>query len=108
MLHSLVIGRFQPLHDGHKKLIQRLLDEGKRPLVALRDTGINEDNPYSVEERKKMFEEAFGDKVTVISIPDIEEVIYGRKVGWEIREIRLDEKTESISATEIRRRANGQ
>ena len=102
MLHSLFIGRFQPLHDGHIRLIQSVIDEGKRPLIALRDTGINESNPHTIEERTKMFRTVFGDKVTIITIPDISEVVYGRGVGWGIREIRLDEKTESISATSIR------
>ena len=54
-----------------------------------------------------MFYKAFKEyidagKMIVISIPDIEEVCYGRKVGWGIREIRLDEATEGISATKIR------
>jgi hypothetical protein len=38
----------------------------------------------------------------VIVIPDIAEVCFGRKVGYGIREIHLDEATEAISGTEIR------
>lgn len=102
MKYSLFIGRFQPLHGGHKKLIQTVLDEGKKPLIALRDTKPGANDPYTIEQRKKMFEDAFGDKVKVISIPDIEEVCYGRKVGYGIREIRLDDQTEQISATKVR------
>ena len=102
MKHSLFIGRYQPLHEGHIKLIQSVLDEGKNVCVALRDTPISETDPYSIAERKEMFRRAFDDRVRVISIPDIEEVCYGRKVGWGIREIRLDEATENISATKIR------
>lgn len=101
-MNSLFIGRYQPLHEGHIKLINKVLDEGKPVVVALRDTPIDESNPYTIEERKEMFAKAFGDKVQVIAIPDIAEVCYGRKVGWGIREIRLDEDTESISATKIR------
>jgi cytidyltransferase-like protein len=47
-MKSLVIGRFQPFHDGHYALVQTLLDEGKDVVVAIRDTPFNEDNPYSV------------------------------------------------------------
>lgn len=43
------------LHEGHIKLIQTVLNEGKDGLVALRDTPINEENPYSIAERKKCF-----------------------------------------------------
>lgn len=101
MIYSLFIGRWQPFHDGHKKLIQTVLDEGKNVCVAIRDTDISESNPYTTEERRAMIEEAFP-QVKIIVIPDIEEVVYGRKVGWGIRELHLDEKTEAISGTKIR------
>jgi len=100
--YSLMIGRYQPFHEGHQKLVQKVLDEGKKVCIALRDTPIDENNPYSVEERTKMINEVFPD-VIVIAIPDIEEIVYGRKVGWGIRELKLDKETEAISATEIRK-----
>ena len=106
MKYNLFIGRYQPLHEGHIKLIRKVLDEGKKVCVLLRDTGKDEKNPYSLEERCKMFEKAFSnDKLMLIAMPslDIEDVCYGRKVGWGIREIKLDEKTEAISATELRK-----
>ena len=104
---SLVIGRFQPLHNGHKALIQYLLDEGKDVLVAVRMTPQNEDNPYSFIERTTMFKFAFPDEVDdgrimIIPLPDISEVVYGRKVGWGIRQIELSAEIESISGTRIR------
>lgn len=105
--YSLFIGRFQPLHNGHVELIRSVLDEGKNVCVALRKTGINKDNPYTLNQRVAMFEKEFKiemdlNVLIIIPIPDVQEVCYGRKVGWGIREIRLDEKTESISATKIR------
>lgn len=102
MRYSLFIGRFQPLHDGHIKLIRKVLDEGKQVCVALRDTPKDKDNPYTIQERKAMFFNEFKHDVKIIVIPDIDEICYGRKVGWGIREIRLDKKTEKISATAIR------
>jgi cytidyltransferase-like protein len=99
---SMFIGRYQPLHDGHVALIQKVIDEGKEVVVALRDTAISPENPFTLAERRSMFEKAFGTRVQVVSIPDITEVCYGRKVGWSVREIRLDAETESISATAIR------
>lgn len=101
-IFSLMIGRFQPLHNGHIALIQSVLNEGKNVLVAIRDTEISENNPFNYQERKRMFKVAFGNKVKVIKIQDIEEVCYGRKVGWGIREIRLSQEIENISATKIR------
>jgi len=103
MKYSLFIGRWQPFHEGHQKLIQKVLDEGKNVCVAIRDTEISETDPYTTQERQLMINNIFPE-VKVIVIPDIEEVIYGRNVGWGIREIRLDEVTESISATKIRQK----
>ena len=102
--YSLTIGRFQPFHDGHKALINTVLAEGKNVCIAMRDTPISDTDPYTLKQREKMIRQAFPDKerVKIIAIPDIEDVIYGRDVGWGIREIRLDPAIESISATKIR------
>jgi len=105
-LYSLFIGRWQvkELHEGHRKLIGTVLAEGKPVVIAVRDTKISEKNPYTVQERICMIrkEYAGNPNVRVITIPDIAEVIYGRDVGWSIREIRLDSDTEAISATKVR------
>jgi adenylylsulfate kinase len=104
MAYSLFIGRWQPFHEGHKKLIQSVLDEGKDVCVAIRDTELSKDNPYTTKEREAMILMAFP-QVKVIVIPDISEICFGRKVGYGIRELKLDEVIEAISGTEIRRAA---
>ena len=104
MSKSLFIGRWQPFHDGHKELIDVVLKEGKKVVIAVRDTPLSEKNPYKPEERVKRIKNVYkGNKnVEVIVIPDITEVCYGRDVGWTVRKIRLDKQTEEISATKIR------
>lgn len=101
---SLFIGRYQPFHDGHKKLIDTVLDEGKSVVIAIKETPFNEKNPYTLEERIDRIKRIYGEhpKVKIISIPDITEVCYGRDVGWSVRRIRLDKQTEEISATKVR------
>ena len=104
-VYSMFIGRYQPFHPGHLKLIETVLKEGNNVLIALRNTGIKEKDPYSIEERKKMIRDKlgkYGNRIKVITIPDIEDVCYGREVGWKIRQIKLDEETEAISGTSIR------
>jgi len=101
--YSAFIGRFQPLHQGHVDLINSVLDEGKYVLVMLRDTRVSPTNPYTIAERRAMFNRVYGNLVRVIAIPDIDEVCHGRDVGWRVREIRLGAEVESISATEIRK-----
>lgn len=107
---SLFIGRWQPLHEGHIKLIRSALDIGNYVVVGIRDIPLSQDNPYDIQERVKMLTDAFPDKkdrdkIEWISIPEKTgglEICYGRKVGWGIREIHLDEPTEAISGTKIR------
>jgi cytidyltransferase-like protein len=104
--YSLFIGRYQPLHDGHEKLIRTVLNEGKRVCIGLRDLS-DDSNPFTLEQRKAMFHERFGPemddgRMVIVELPNIVEVCYGRKVGWSVREIKLDAATEAISATAIR------
>lgn len=101
--YSLFIGRWQPFHEGHRALIQSVLDEGKPVCIAIRDTPLSEHDPYTVAERVAMLRAEFP-QVRVIVVPDIAEVCYGREVGWGIREIRLPEAVEAISGTAIRAR----
>ena len=104
--YSLVIGRFQPFHDGHVAMVKHLLNEGRKVLIAIRDGDISERNPYTFEEREQQIKEKLNREYLnykIIKIPDINEVVFGRRVGWGIREIRLDEEMEAISATDIRK-----
>ena len=104
MSKSLFIGRWQPFHEGHQTLINSVLKEGGKVVIAIRDTPISESNPYTVKDRKKKIAAYYrGNKnVEIISIPDIKEVCYGRDVGWGIRRIRLKKQIEEISGTKIR------
>ena len=105
---SFLIGRWQPLHEGHIKMISQVLGEGKPVLIGIRDTGApSKTDPFTVEERENMFREVFTDEyiagdLQLIRIPDIAEVVYGRKVGYGIRQLSLDKETEKISGTKIR------
>ena len=104
---SLFIGRYQPPHKGHVTLMQGVLAEGRKICIALRDTTKSKDDPLSTSERRSIFERIFAQeiakgRVKIISIPDIDEVCYGRKVGYQLREIRLDKAIEGISGTRIR------
>ena len=47
--------------------------------------------------------EILAGQLEVIVIPDIDEAVHGRTVGWGIREIKLSKEIEAISATAIRK-----
>jgi cytidyltransferase-like protein len=97
----LFVGRFQPFHPGHAAVIEKLQEEGRDVVVAVRDTPLNKENPFTIEQRLTFIRSKF-DNVEIIVIPDIEEIAYGRKPGWKFKEVRLDRKTEKISGTKTR------
>lgn len=103
MKRSLYIGRFQPFHPGHMAIIKAILDEGTKPVVAIRDTALNRDNPFPAFAREAAVRRRYGSQVDVVVIPDISEVVFGRSPGYDIRQIRLDSDTEAISGTELRK-----
>jgi len=108
MKRALFIGRWQPLHPGHKWLFNQKLEKGIPILVAVRDTPVDDNNPFSTQEvienlEAEYSEEVANGSVKVISIPDIESVNYGRGVGYEINEFVPPEDIGKISATEIRK-----
>lgn len=104
---SLFIGRWQPLHEGHKQLFRQVIDEGGKVCVAIREVEINEKNPFSVHDimsniAKEMQTEIQAGKLKVISIPDICSVEFGRGVGYDIVEHIPPQEIAEISATKIR------
>ena len=98
----LFIGRFQPFHPGHAAVIEKLQDQKRDVVVAVRDTPLNEDNPFTVDERLTLIRSKFPE-IEIIVIPDIEEVAYGRKPGWKFNEVRLDKMMEKISGSSLRK-----
>ena len=109
MKRALFIGRWQPLHPGHKWLFNQKLERGIPILIAVRDTPVNDSNPFSTEEvisnvEKEYQSEVDSGMVKVISVPDIESVNYGRGVGYEINEFVPPKDIGEISATEIRKK----
>ena len=107
MKRALFIGRWQPLHPGHKWLFDQKLKQGIPLLIAVRDTPINDSNPFTTEDvisnlEKEYSEEVESEMVKVIPIPDIESVNYGRGVGYEINEFVPPKNIGKISATKIR------
>ena len=109
MKRALFIGRWQPLHPGHKWLFNQKLKQGIPILIAVRDTPVNDSNPFTTEDVIASLEEEYCDEVKeglvhVISIPDIESVNYGRGVGYEINEFVPPKEVGKISATDIRKK----
>lgn len=100
---AMFVGRWQPLHNGHKWLIGQKLNEDVPVLVCVRDIPPDSKNPFTTEQTVRMLEEAYqDDDVVVMAIPDIESVNYGRGVGYGIVEHVPPADIGFISATDIR------
>ena len=103
---AFMLGRYQPFHDGHKKLIGEAINRIGQACVAIRDTqGTDEKNPFNFDEvesniRKGLLE--YEGKYIIVRVPNITNIFYGRDVGYKIEQIVLDESTQNISATKIR------
>ena len=111
---SLFIGRWQPLHEGHKQLFRQVINEGGKVCVAIRDVEVDEKNPFTPHEImlnifEQMKPEAEAGKLKIITIPDICSVEFGRGVGYDIIEHIPPQEIADISATKIREqmKANG-
>ena len=104
---SLFIGRWQPLHEGHKELFRQVINEGGRVCVAIRDVEVDEKNPFTSNQimsniGEQMKKEMESGKLKVIVIPDICSVEFGRGVGYDIIEHVPPQEVADISATKIR------
>ncbi len=62
---ALFVGRFQPLHKGHVKVIKTLLKKYEKVIIAIGSIQEKrtEKNPFSFSERKKMLELVFKEEV---------------------------------------------
>jgi cytidyltransferase-like protein len=104
---SAFIGRWQPLHEGHKQLFQQVLDEGGNVLIMIRDIQPDEKNPYTAAEVYVTISDFYTDlvkagRVKVMKIPDISSVDFGRGVGYDIIEWIPPTEIAEISATKVR------
>jgi len=102
-----MLGRWQPWHKGHFELFKKILEKTGQVCIMVRDMPRSESNPFDFETIKINIEKELKDytgKFEVIKVPNITFIGYGRKVGYEIKEIVLPEDIQKISATEIRKK----
>tara|TARA_Y100001935_G_scaffold252623_1_gene256956 strand:+ start:932 stop:1321 length:390 start_codon:yes stop_codon:yes gene_type:complete len=113
----LLLGRWQPWHDGHLALFERAFKKTGQVVIQVRDVEGSsggegqDDNPFSYEEIFKDITEKLlisGYKINedfvIQLVPNITSITYGRGVGYEIEEESFGSDIESISATKIRKK----
>ena len=76
MKKGLILGRFQPFHFGHLKLIEEIVNENVLPLICIGSAQYSHtvDNPFTVKERKEMIRavlQSLNCEYEIFEIPDI-------------------------------------
>ena len=77
-MNGLLIGRFQPFHLGHLSALRFALPKVDKLWLGLGSSNkpVEKNNPFSVEERKKMIlssiEDSIKNKISIFPIPDLD------------------------------------
>ena len=117
-----MLGRWQPWHDGHTALFKKALAETGQVAIMVRSVGgiigedagggrtaKQDDNPFDINTVKKNIISGlekegftFGVEYTIMEVPNIVDISYGRGVGYTFTQHDLGEEVHNISATKIR------
>ena len=113
----LLLGRWQPWHDGHLALFERALEKTGQVVIQVRDVKSSsggegqDDNPFSFDEiseniKKKLSLSGYknNEDYVIQFVPNITNITYGRGVGYKIEQESFESEIESISATKIRKK----
>jgi len=102
--HVLYVGRFNPPHLGHMNIFEESLKLNRKICIAIRNMAISEKNPLPASTIENLWKKIYSDNplVMVIVIPNISSIKYGRNVGYDLEEIKVEQTIANISATEIR------
>lgn len=102
---TLMLGRYQPWHEGHHALY---VEAGKRTdqvLLGVRNTyNTSEKDPLTFDQVKEYIaKDEFMNGSMVLRLPNITNIVYGRDVGYKIEEVDLGTEIHAISATQKRK-----
>jgi adenylylsulfate kinase len=102
---TLMLGRYQPWHEGHHALYAEAGKRTDQVMLGVRDTqGTSEKDPLFFNQVKEYIaQDAVMVNAMVIKMPNITNIIYGRDVGYKIEQIELSPELQSISATQKRK-----
>ena len=103
-----MLGRWQPWHDGHRALFDRLIARTGQVVIQIRDCqGWQGSNPFEIEKVKSFIKRdldpIYQGQYEIQVVPNIVHIGWGRGVGYTSGEETFDETTADISATKIRK-----
>jgi hypothetical protein len=102
---TLMLGRYQPWHEGHHALYEEAGKRTEQVLLGVRDTyQTSKKDPLTFDEVKGYIsKDPVMENALVLKLPNITNIVYGRDVGYKIEQVKLGDEIEAISATEKRK-----
>ena len=103
-----MLGRWQPWHDGHRALFDKLIKRTGQVVIQVRDVqGWQGSNPFAIEHVRNFIrrdlDPLYQGQYEIQVVPNIVHIGWGRGVGYTAGEESFDESITSISATNIRK-----
>ena len=104
----LLLGRYQPWHDGHRALFDRAIAKSGQVVIQIRDCqSWNGTNPFTIDQVKNFIKRdldmLYQGQYEIQVVPNITNITYGRDVGYTIEQETFDNSITDISATKIRK-----
>ena len=102
---TLMLGRYQPWHEGHHALYKEAGKRTDQVLLGVRNTyNTSEKDPLKFDQVKEYIaKDDFMDGALVLRLPNITNIVYGRDVGYKIEQVDLGADIHAISATQKRK-----
>ena len=103
-----MLGRWQPWHDGHRALFERLIARTGQVVIQIRDCqGWQGSNPFEITKVKSFIrrdlDPIYQGQYEIQVVPNIVHIGWGRGVGYTAGEEMFDDTITDISATKIRK-----
>jgi len=99
---TLMLGRYQPWHEGHAALKDEAHKRTDQVLVGIRNTyNTSEKDPLTFDEVNNFIPNETNE--LKLRLPNITNIVYGRDVGYNIEKIELSPEIQAISATQKRK-----
>lgn len=101
---TLLLGRYQPWHEGHEALKEKAHERTDQVLIGVRDTyGTSVKDPLTFEEVRGHIIQGTARPAIVMKLPNITNIVYGRDVGYKVEQVDLGADIHAISATQKRK-----
>lgn len=70
---ALMVARLQPLHEGHCRIINKMIRDHETVILCIGSSQKSREkwDPYTFEERKKMVQNVYGDRLKIVQLNDL-------------------------------------